>query len=81
MNRNQTETSWNQFKGSVKAAWDKVDGYSLYVIAGNRDRPAGKSQETYWISRAEVEKLLDEWQVRQKDTDHSVSWRTSGDST
>ena len=66
MHRNPIETNRNPF-GSAKAAWSKVDDHDLYVIAGNRVRPAGKSQETHWISKDEVEKLLAEWQACQKD--------------
>lgn len=73
MDWNLIETNWNQFKGSVKATWNKINDYNLYVIAGNRDRLAGKIQDTYWISRDEVEKQLAEWQARQKDIDRSVS--------
>jgi uncharacterized protein YjbJ (UPF0337 family) len=73
MDWNLIETNWNQFKGSAKATWNKINDYNLYVIAGNRDRLAGKIQDTYWISRDEVEKQLAEWQARQKDVDRSVS--------
>ena len=67
------ESNWTQFKGSVKTTWSKINDYNLYVIAGNRDRLAGKIQETYWISRDEVEKQLAEWQARQKNNDHLMS--------
>ena len=67
------ESNWTQFKGSVKATWSKINDYNLYIIAGNRDRLAGKIQETYWISRDEVEKQLAEWQARQKQSDHLMS--------
>lgn len=73
MDWNQIETNWAQFKGSVKATWGKINDYNLYVIAGDRDRLAGKIQETYWISRDEVEKQVAEWQARQINTDHSMS--------
>lgn len=73
MDWNLIESNWTQFKGSVKATWTKINDYNLYVIAGNRDRLAGKIQETYWISRDEVEKQLAEWQARQKNTDRSMS--------
>ena len=73
MDWNLIETNWMQFKGSVKATWTKINDYNLYVIAGNRDRLAGKIQETYWISKDEVEKQLVEWQARQKESERSMS--------
>lgn len=61
------QTNWTQLKGSVKATWSKINDYNLYVIAGDRKRLAGKIQETYWISREEVERQISEWQARQKE--------------
>ncbi len=66
------ETNWKQFKGSVKAQWSKLKDYQIYMIAGKRDQLAGKIQETYWISRDEVERQLADWQDRQKDVNRPV---------
>lgn len=66
MDWNLIENNWTQLKSSVKATWSKINDYNLYVIAGDRTRLAGKIQETYWISRDEVERQIAEWQERQK---------------
>lgn len=66
MDWNLIQSNWTELKGSVKATWSKINDYNLYVIAGDRTRLAGKIQETYWISRDEVERQIAEWQERQK---------------
>jgi uncharacterized protein YjbJ (UPF0337 family) len=73
MNWNLIEANWKQFKGSVKTRWSKLNDYQIYVIAGKRDQLAGKIQETYWISRDEVERQLGDWQDRQKDINRPAS--------
>lgn len=73
MDWNLIESNWTQLKGSVKATWSKINDYNLYVIAGDRNRLAGKIQETYWISREEVERQIAEWQTRQKNMEGPTS--------
>jgi uncharacterized protein YjbJ (UPF0337 family) len=72
MNWELIEVNWKQFKGSIKAQWSKLNDYQIYVIAGKRDQLAGKIQETYWISRDEVERQLADWQDRQNDVHRPV---------
>ena len=46
----------------AKEKWGKLTDDQLDVIAGKRDRLAGKIQETYGVSRDDAEKQLSEWQ-------------------
>ena len=71
MNWDRIEGNWKQFKGNVKQQWGKLTDDHLDVIAGKRDHLAGKIQETYGISKDEVEKQLTEWQNRQKEQEHA----------
>jgi uncharacterized protein YjbJ (UPF0337 family) len=73
MNWDLIEVNWKQFKGSIKAQWSKLNDYQIYVIAGKRDQLAVKIQETYWISRDEVERQLADWQDRQKGINRPVA--------
>jgi uncharacterized protein YjbJ (UPF0337 family) len=66
MNWDRIEGNWKQFKGNVKQQWGKLTDDHLDVIAGKRDKLAGKIQETYGISKDEAEKQLTAWQNRQK---------------
>ena len=66
MNWDRIEGDWKQLKGNVKVQWGKLTDNQLDVIAGKRDQLAGKIQETYGISKDEVEKQLSEWQNRLK---------------
>jgi len=67
MNWDQIEGNWKQFKGNIKQQWGKLTDDQLEVIAGKRDKLAGKIQETYGITKDVAEKQLDEWQKRQKE--------------
>lgn len=66
MNWDRIEGDWKQLKGNVKVQWGKLTDNQLDVIAGKRDQLAGKIQETYGLSKDEVEKQLSEWQNRLK---------------
>jgi uncharacterized protein YjbJ (UPF0337 family) len=67
MNWDRVEGNWKQIKGSIKEQWGKLTDDELDVIAGKRDRLVGKIQETYGISRDEVEIQLAAWHQKQKD--------------
>lgn len=49
MNGDKTQGSWNQIKGNVKAHWGRLTD-------DQRDRLVGNIQETYGVSKDEVEK-------------------------
>lgn len=42
MNWDRIEGNWKQFKSNVKQQWGKLTDDQLDVIAGKRDRLAGK---------------------------------------
>jgi uncharacterized protein YjbJ (UPF0337 family) len=62
MNWDRIEGNWKQIRGSVKEKWGKLTDDQLDVIAGKRDQLAGKIQETYGVSKDEVEKQIADWQ-------------------
>jgi uncharacterized protein YjbJ (UPF0337 family) len=64
--------SWNQTKGAVKEQWGKLTDDDLDVVAGRRDRLAGKIQERYGVAKDEAEKQLAEWERKATD-----SWFTT----
>lgn len=66
MNWDRVESNWKQLKGSVKEQWGKLTDHQLDVIAGKRDQLVGRIQETYGVSKDEVEKQISEWQKRLK---------------
>ena len=66
MNWDRIEGNWKQFKGNVKAQWGKLTDDEIDVVAGNRENLIGKIQESYGISKDEVEKQLNDWQSAQK---------------
>ena len=67
MNWDRIEGNWKQFKGDVRLQWGKLTDDQLNVIAGKRDKLAGKIQETYGITKDVAEKQLSDWEKRQKD--------------
>ena len=64
MNWDRIEGNWKQFKGEVKQRWGKLTDDELDVIAGKRDKLAGRIQEAYGISEELAEEQLSEWEKR-----------------
>ena len=69
MDWNIVEGNWKQFKGQVKAQWGKLTDDHLDVIAGKRDQLAGKIQETYGLTKDEVEQQIKDFEANNKN-DH-----------
>ncbi len=78
MNWDQIEGNWKQLKGSAKQQWGKLTDDQLDVIAGKRDRLAGKIQETYGITKEATEKQLSDWQVRMEKVGAESKDKTQG---
>ncbi|MDX2220947.1 MAG: CsbD family protein [Burkholderiales bacterium] len=72
MNWDRIEGNWKQVKGSVKEKWGKLTDDQLDVIAGNRDKLAGRIQESYGITKEVAEKQLTEWQDKQREAADAV---------
>lgn len=70
MNWDRIEGNWNQFKGNAKEQWGRLTDDQLEVIAGKRDKLAGRIQETYGITKDETEKQLASWQTSMKKIIH-----------
>ena len=70
MNWDRIAGNWKQFKGNVRQQWGKLTDDQLDVIAGKREKLAGEIQETYGISKDEVEKQLAAWEKRQDEVKH-----------
>ena len=47
MNWDRIEGNWKQFKGGVKEQWGKLTDDDFDVVAGKRDKLAGRIQERY----------------------------------
>ena len=73
MNWDQIEGKWKQFKGAARQKWGKLTDDDLELIAGNRDKFAGRLQERYGIAKDEAEKQLNEWQKSVSETGASGS--------
>ena len=58
MNWNRVEGNWQQLRGKVREQWGKLTNDDLDVIAGNREKLAGRLQETYGIAQDEAEKQI-----------------------
>lgn len=62
MNSDQLIGNWKQFKGEVKRQWGKLTDDQIDVINGNREKLAGRIQETYGIAREEAQKQIRDWE-------------------
>lgn len=64
MNWDRIQGNWKQITGKAKEQWGKLTDDDLDIIAGKRDKLAGKLQERYGIAKDEVEKQLSAWETR-----------------
>ena len=64
MNWEIVEGNWKQFKGTVKARWEKLTDVHLDVIAGRREQLLGKLQETYGLDRLDAESEIKAFEIR-----------------
>jgi uncharacterized protein YjbJ (UPF0337 family) len=67
MNWDRIKGNWKQATGHAKQQWGKLTDNDLEVVAGHRDRLAGKIQERYGIAKDEVEKQLATWETKVAD--------------
>ena len=67
MNWTVAESNWRQFKGRIRARWNRLDEEQLAVIAGKRDELLKSIQRIYEISRADAEREIRAFEARNKD--------------
>jgi uncharacterized protein YjbJ (UPF0337 family) len=53
--------NWKQFKGEARKQWGKLTDDELEMIAGERDKLAGRLQERYGIAKDEANRQIDRW--------------------
>jgi uncharacterized protein YjbJ (UPF0337 family) len=58
MNSDQLEGNWKQLKGSIQKQWGKLTDDDFDVIAGNKEKLAGKLQERYGYSKEQAEEEI-----------------------
>jgi uncharacterized protein YjbJ (UPF0337 family) len=69
MNWDRVQGNWKQLKGKVKEEWGKLSDDHIDVIAGQRDKLAGKLQEAYGISKDEAEREISAWEASLQDVE------------
>ncbi|MDB5492103.1 MAG: hypothetical protein JWO78_1952 [Micavibrio sp.] len=69
MNKDIFSGKWKQFKGDLQSKWGKLTDDDLETINGDIEKLAGKLQESYGLTRDQVESHLAE----MKDTSHTAS--------
>lgn len=60
LNRDIFQGKWKQFKGDMQANWGKLTDEDLDRIDGDIEKLAGKLQESYGLSREQVERHLEQ---------------------
>lgn len=65
MNEDILKGKWNQLVGDAKSKWGKLTEDDLKEVEGDRQKLAGKLQETYGYTRQEAERSVDEF-MREK---------------
>ncbi len=74
MNWDIAEGNWKQFKGIVKAQWNKLTDDQLDVIAGKRVELAGRIQEAYGITRDQAERQIERFELLNKEERPGMSF-------
>ena len=64
MDWNRVEGSWKQLKGKVKEQWGHLTDDDFDVVAGQRDKLAGRIQERYGVAKDEAERQVTDWMRR-----------------
>ena len=67
MNWERIQGNWKQVAGQAKEQWGKLTEDDIDVVAGRRDRLAGRIQERYGVSLDEAEKQVAQWQRKATD--------------
>ena len=62
MNWDRVEGNWRQLRGKFREQWGVLTEGQLDIIAGKRERLIGVLQESYGISKDEVERQVKEWE-------------------
>ncbi len=65
---NQIKGNWKQFRGEVQKQWGKLTNDDLDQIRGERDKLIGRIQQRYGQAKQDVERQVDEWVNRRKNT-------------
>ena len=53
--------NWKQVKGEIRKQWGDLTDDELEMIAGERDKLAGRLQERYGIAKDEANRQIDRW--------------------
>lgn len=61
MNWDRIKGNWKQFKGQAHATWGRLTDDDLDVVAGERERLAGRLQERYGYAKERAEREIDTW--------------------
>ena len=64
MNWDRIEGNWKQLSGTVREKWGKLTNDDIDMIAGKRQKLAGRIQERYGIAKDAAEREIDEWLTR-----------------
>ena len=61
MNWDIIEGKWKQLKGATKVKWGELTDDELDQIDGNKDKLAGKLQETYGWTKDQADREIDDY--------------------
>jgi uncharacterized protein YjbJ (UPF0337 family) len=62
MDWNRIAGNWTHWRGAIRERWGKLTDDHLDVIAGKREKLAGRIQELYGLQKDEAERQLRNWE-------------------
>jgi uncharacterized protein YjbJ (UPF0337 family) len=66
MNWDRVEGNWRHLKGKFREQWGVLNDNQLEMIAGKRERLVGALQESYGLSKDEVERRVKDWEKSEQ---------------
>lgn len=58
--------NWKQFTGEIRKQWGDLTDDDMEMMAGERDKLAGRIQERYGITKDEANSQIDKWAEKLK---------------
>lgn len=62
MDWNRIAGNWTHWRGAIRERWGRLTDDHLDVIAGTREKLAGRIQELYGLQKEEAERQLRNWE-------------------
>ena len=64
MNLDTVEGQWTRLRGKILERWGRLTADEASIVSGRRDQLIGMLQRRYGLARAELERLVEDFERR-----------------